>query len=151
MQHSYISSEEDEAEHEEEDTWPSANHSKSQKKELDEFDLAYGRQLQSPILGYHCQFPDLPTSCIPPTILDTSLLHIPVYAHLKIYDLKPVRLPEAPSILSALQLQFSEGTVLSKSSREMSTARLSEENGVSTLCNARNNIKITNKKQRAEM
>jgi len=139
-------------EHEAQDGF-SANHSES-RKELDELDLVYGKKLRSPILGYHCQFPDLPTSCIPSITLDTSLLHvrfndmhslqglhkifqfylfaygsfatdylstiiidsfaiyifylqIPIYAHLKVYDPKPVRLPEAPSIMSALQLQFS--------------------------------------------
>ncbi|XP_018315858.1 chymotrypsin-1 [Mycetomoellerius zeteki] len=119
---------------------PSANHS---RKELDEFDLIYGRKLCSPILGYNCQLPDLPTSSIPSTTLDTSLLHIPIYAHLKIYSLEPVRLPEPPSILSSLQLQFSEGTILSKSSREISlTARLSEENGIFASCSARNSKKL---------
>ncbi|XP_070154802.1 uncharacterized protein [Polyergus mexicanus] len=110
---------------------PFINHSESKKK-LDQFDVNYGKELQSPILGYRYQLPNLPTSYIPSTTLDTSLLHIPVYAHLKVYDLKPVRLPEIPSILSALHLQFSEDNVLSKSSREISsTARISEEDRVS--------------------
>lgn len=51
------------------------NHSESKKK-LDQFDIAYNRELQSPILGYHYQLPDLPTSYISTTILDTSLLHV---------------------------------------------------------------------------
>lgn len=54
---------------------PSANHLEL-REELDEFDLVYGRKLRSPILGYNCQLPDLPTSCVPSTILDTSLLHV---------------------------------------------------------------------------
>ncbi|KYQ59496.1 Chymotrypsin-1 [Trachymyrmex zeteki] len=135
----FINNAEKEAECEIQDA-PSANHS---RKELDEFDLIYGRKLCSPILGYNCQLPDLPTSSIPSTTLDTSLLHIPIYAHLKIYSLEPVRLPEPPSILSSLQLQFSEGTILSKSSREISlTARLSEENGIFASCSARNSKKL---------
>ncbi|XP_011871420.1 PREDICTED: uncharacterized protein LOC105563986 isoform X2 [Vollenhovia emeryi] len=144
MQHADISS----GEEAESQDASFAEHSESREK-LDEFDLVYGKQLQSPILGHHYQLLDLPTSCIPSTILDTSLLHIPVYAHLKVYDVKPVRLPEPPSILSALQLQLSEGTALSKSPREMpSTARLSEDDGVSGSCSARNTVKITNKKRR---
>lgn len=51
-----------------------ANHSESRER-LDEFDLACGKKLQSPILGRHYQL-DLPTSCLPATILDTSLLHV---------------------------------------------------------------------------
>ncbi|XP_036145779.1 uncharacterized protein LOC105828449 isoform X2 [Monomorium pharaonis] len=125
------------------------NHSES-GEELDEFNQ--GRQLRSPILGHQCQLPDLLTCCVPSTILDTSLLYIPIYTHLKIYDLKPVQLPEPPSILPALQLQFSEGTMLSKSSKEISsTARLSEEDGISALCVSARNSKIANKKRRAEM
>lgn len=54
---------------------PLINHSES-KKELDEFNTVYGRELQSPILGYHYQLPDLPTSYVPSTTLDTSLLHV---------------------------------------------------------------------------
>ncbi|KAL0109928.1 hypothetical protein PUN28_013522 [Cardiocondyla obscurior] len=109
------------------------NQSESEEK-LDKYNLFFGKQLQSPILGYHYQLLDLPTNCIPSTTLDTSLLHIPVYAHLKIYDIKPVHLPKAESILSALQLQLSEYTVLSKSSKEISsTTRLSEENELSAL------------------
>jgi len=54
---------------------PFRNHSESKKK-LDQFDVAYSRELQSPILGYHYQLPDLPTSYVPSTILDTSLLHV---------------------------------------------------------------------------
>ncbi|KAL6428321.1 hypothetical protein ACFW04_008548 [Cataglyphis niger] len=85
---------------------PFINHSESKRK-FDQFDVNYGKELQFPILGCHYQLPDLPTSYVPSTILDTSLLHIPVYTHLKVYDLKPVRLPEIPSILSALHLQLS--------------------------------------------
>ncbi|XP_011164416.1 WD repeat-containing protein on Y chromosome-like [Solenopsis invicta] len=148
MSYSGISNGEEAERHEISDLSTSSRSHSESKDEFDEFDL--GRKLQSPILGHHCQLPDLPTSCVPSTILDTSLLHIPVYAHLKVYDLKPVQLPQVPSILSALQLQFSEGTVLSKSSREISsTARLSEDQ-LSALCSARNS-KIVNKKRRAEM
>lgn len=42
----------------------------------DQFDLVYGRKLKSPVLGHHYQSPDLPTNYLPPTILDTSLLHV---------------------------------------------------------------------------
>ncbi|XP_072755564.1 uncharacterized protein [Anoplolepis gracilipes] len=123
------------------------NHSESERKKLDQFDVAYGRELQSPILGYRYQLPDLPTNHVPSTILDTSLLHIPVYTHLKVYDLKPVQLPEIPSILSALHLQFSEDTVLSKSSREISsTARISEEGRVSASRSVRDSTKRAHKK-----
>ncbi|XP_011062169.1 PREDICTED: uncharacterized protein LOC105150644 isoform X3 [Acromyrmex echinatior] len=59
---------------------------------------------------------------------------IPIYTHLKTYDLKPVCLPEPPSILS---LQFLEGTILSKSSKEILTARLSEEDDILALCSTR--------------
>ncbi|CAL1683360.1 unnamed protein product [Lasius platythorax] len=112
---------------------PFVNHLESERK-LDPFDVVYGRELQSPILGDRYQLPDLPTCYVPSTTLDTSLLHIPIYAHLKVYDLKPVRLPETPIILSALHLQFSsEDTAPSKSSKEISsTARISEEDRVST-------------------
>lgn len=51
------------------------NHSES-RQEFDKFNSVYGKKLQSPILGYHYQLLDLPTSCIPSTILDTSLLHV---------------------------------------------------------------------------
>lgn len=54
---------------------PFINHSESKKK-LDQFNIAYGRTLQSPILGYHYQLPDLSTSYVPSTTLDTSLLHV---------------------------------------------------------------------------
>jgi len=64
-------SNEEEVDHEAQDA-SFANHSESTK----ELDLIYGRKLHSPILGYHCQFPDLPTSCIPSITLDTSLLHV---------------------------------------------------------------------------
>ncbi|XP_011062167.1 PREDICTED: uncharacterized protein LOC105150644 isoform X1 [Acromyrmex echinatior] len=127
MQHSDIFSEE--AECKVQDA-PSANYS---GKEI-ELNLIYGRKLCSPILGYNYQLPDLSTNCISPTILDTSLLHIPIYTHLKTYDLKPVCLPEPPSILS---LQFLEGTILSKSSKEILTARLSEEDDILALCSTR--------------
>ncbi|XP_011647116.1 uncharacterized protein LOC105433472 [Pogonomyrmex barbatus] len=130
---------------------PSINHSET-KESSHESDLIYGKKLQSPILGYHHRLPDLPTNSIPLTTLDTSLLHIPVYAHLKIYDLKPVQLPEAPSILSTLHPQFSEGTMLNESSKEISsTARLSEEDGVSASYSARSSTKIANKKRQTEM
>ncbi|KYM87782.1 hypothetical protein ALC53_03217 [Atta colombica] len=129
MQHSDIFSEESECEVQD---VPSTNHS---EKEI-EFNLIYDRKLCSPILGYNFQLPDLSTSCIPSTTLDTSLLHIPIYAHLKIYDLKPVCLPEPSSILSSFIMQL-EDTILSKSSREISlTARLSEKDDISALCSA---------------
>lgn len=53
----------------------SINHLKSQEK-YDQSNLVYGRKLQSPILGYNYQLPDLSTNCVPATTLDTSLLHV---------------------------------------------------------------------------
>ncbi|XP_025156257.1 WD repeat-containing protein on Y chromosome-like isoform X2 [Harpegnathos saltator] len=76
-------------------------------KEPDQSDSVYGKNLRFPILGYRYELPDLPTSYVPSITLDTTLLHIPVYTHLKIHDLKPVRRPKPPSILSTLHLQFS--------------------------------------------
>ncbi|XP_020285203.1 WD repeat-containing protein on Y chromosome [Pseudomyrmex gracilis] len=114
----------------------------------DQFDLVYGRKLKSPVLGHHYQLPDLPTNYLPPTILDTSLLHIPVYAHLKVYDLEPVRLPEMPSILSSLcndVMQSSENTVRSKSSK-VSTARMSEEDKISASHSVHGGAKSAHKK-----
>lgn len=54
---------------------PFINHSESKRK-FDQFDVNYGKELQFPILGCHYQLPDLPTSYVPSTILDTSLLHV---------------------------------------------------------------------------
>lgn len=54
---------------------PFINHSESKKK-LDQFDVNYGKELQSPILGYRYQLPNLPTTYLPSTTLDTSLLHV---------------------------------------------------------------------------
>ncbi|KMQ89103.1 out at first protein [Lasius niger] len=53
---------------------PFVNHLESERK-LDPFDVVYGRELQSPILGDRYQLPDLPTCYVPSTTLDTSLLH----------------------------------------------------------------------------
>lgn len=54
---------------------PFVNHLESERK-LDPFDVVYGRELQSPILGDRYQLPDLPTCYVPSTTLDTSLLHV---------------------------------------------------------------------------
>lgn len=45
-------------------------------KELNQCDLVYGKSLQSPILGYRYELPDLPTSYVPSITLDTTLLHV---------------------------------------------------------------------------
>lgn len=52
------------------------NHLKSQDEEYDQSDIIYGRKLQSPILGYNYQLPNLSTNYVPVTTLDTSLLHV---------------------------------------------------------------------------
>ncbi|XP_032682156.1 WD repeat-containing protein on Y chromosome-like [Odontomachus brunneus] len=110
-------------------------------EETDQFDSVYGKNLRSPILGYHYELPDLPTSYVPSITLDTALLHIPVYTHLKIHDLKPVKRPKTPSILSALHLQFSEDA--RKFSREVSSiARASEEDTTSASYSIRDDVKI---------
>lgn len=45
-------------------------------EETDQFDLVYGKNLRSPILGYRYELPDLPTSYVPSITLDTALLHV---------------------------------------------------------------------------
>lgn len=57
------------------------------------------------ILNSSYQIPDIPKKYIEPIILDTSLPYIPVYIHLKTYDLKPLEKPQTPSILSELRLR----------------------------------------------
>ncbi|XP_043252503.1 WD repeat-containing protein on Y chromosome-like [Colletes gigas] len=65
-----------------------------------------GESLKPPILGSSYRVPDIPKKCIEPMILDTSLPYIPVYTHLKIYDLKPVERPNTPPTLSELRLKI---------------------------------------------
>lgn len=45
-------------------------------KELNQFDVIYGKSLRSPILGYCYKLPSLPTSYVSSIILDTTLLHV---------------------------------------------------------------------------
>ncbi|XP_076181928.1 uncharacterized protein LOC143154048 [Ptiloglossa arizonensis] len=68
--------------------------------------ILYGESLKAPILGHSYRVPDIPKKYIEPTILDTSLSYIPVYAHLKTYDLKPVERPSTPCTLTELRLKI---------------------------------------------
>lgn len=47
-----------------------------ENKKTDQSDSVFGKNLRSPILGYHYELPDLPTSYVPSITLDTSLLHV---------------------------------------------------------------------------
>ncbi|KAK2581889.1 hypothetical protein KPH14_002349 [Odynerus spinipes] len=79
--------------------------------------LLQGNKLKAPILSNGYRIPDLPRNRLVPTILDTSLSCIPIYAHLKTYDLKPVERPPTPPILTNLRAKFREGTESNKSSK----------------------------------
>ncbi|XP_017793189.1 PREDICTED: WD repeat-containing protein on Y chromosome-like [Habropoda laboriosa] len=68
--------------------------------------LIYGNGLKPPILGSSYRVPDIPTKYIEPTVLDTSLPYIPVYTHLKMYDLKPIKRTSTPPLLSELRLKY---------------------------------------------
>ncbi|CAK9825592.1 hypothetical protein ANTRET_LOCUS3568 [Anthophora retusa] len=70
--------------------------------------LIYGNVLKPSILGSSYRVPDIPTKYIEPAVLDTSLPYIPVYAHLKIYDLKPVKRIPTPPLLSELRLKYEQ-------------------------------------------
>ncbi|XP_076385078.1 uncharacterized protein LOC105663280 [Megachile rotundata] len=61
----------------------------------------------SAILGRFYRAPDVPKRYAEPTILDTSLPYIPIYTHLKMYDLESIERPKTPPILNDLRLKFS--------------------------------------------
>ncbi|KAG7204489.1 hypothetical protein KM043_004919 [Ampulex compressa] len=66
-------------------------------------DFVRGKRLTEPVLGNFYRIPDLPTSYVEPTVLDTSLPHIAIYAHLKVHAPRPVQRPQIPSILTVLR------------------------------------------------
>ncbi|XP_031846185.1 uncharacterized protein LOC116432874 [Nomia melanderi] len=105
---------------------------------------SYGRNLEAAIQANFYKIPDIPKKYIEPIILDTSLPYIPLYAHLKTYDLKPVKRPKTPPLLYALRSKTlskddTESCLSSKTSpltegiytRESSGTPMSKENGKS--------------------
>ncbi|CAK9805898.1 hypothetical protein ANTPLA_LOCUS4708 [Anthophora plagiata] len=70
--------------------------------------LIYGNSLEPSILDSSYQVPDIPTKYIEPAVLDTSLPYIPIYAHLKMYDLKPIKRISTPPLLSELRLKYEQ-------------------------------------------
>ncbi|XP_054004109.1 WD repeat-containing protein on Y chromosome-like isoform X2 [Hylaeus anthracinus] len=85
----------------------------------------YGKSLRPPILGSFYRVPDISKKYIEPTILDTSLSYIPVYEHLKMYDLKPVERPNTPPTLSELRSKVLEDNESCLSSKAPLTGRTS--------------------------
>ncbi|XP_026669932.1 WD repeat-containing protein on Y chromosome-like [Ceratina calcarata] len=106
-----------------------------------------GNVLRSPILGSSYRVPDIPKKYIEPTILDTSLPYIPVYAYLRTHDLKPIVRPPTPPILSELRWKchFRDDTTESYGSFKTSpsTARTSKGRSSVTikLCENQRNLK----------
>ncbi|XP_076670296.1 uncharacterized protein LOC143369796 [Andrena cerasifolii] len=84
----------------------------------------YGKSLTTPILGSFVPVSDVPKKYVEPTVLDTSLSHIPTYTHLKMYDLKSVARPKTPPVLLALRSKFLNGTESRLSSK---TSLLTEQ------------------------
>ncbi|XP_012236496.2 uncharacterized protein LOC105680272 [Bombus impatiens] len=87
----------------------------------------YGNGLESPILGSSFRVPDIPKRYIEPIALDTSLPYIPVYMHLKTYDLKSIERPSTPPILTELRLKCQNDAESCKSSKALPSSRRSSK------------------------
>ncbi|XP_076303749.1 uncharacterized protein LOC143221947 [Lasioglossum baleicum] len=86
--------------------------------------FSYDRRLRTSITESFLRDLDIPEDSIEPIILDTSLPYIPIYAHLKMYDLKPIERPKTPPLLAILRSK----ALSSRENAELLTERTEETN-----------------------
>ncbi|XP_076641537.1 uncharacterized protein LOC143352712 [Halictus rubicundus] len=65
--------------------------------------FSYDKDLRTSIRESFLRVLDIPEDSIEPVVLDTSLPYIPIYAHLRTYDLKPIERPKTPPLLVTLR------------------------------------------------
>ncbi|XP_078048067.1 uncharacterized protein LOC144475735 [Augochlora pura] len=63
----------------------------------------YDKGIRTPIRNSFLNVFDIPDESIEPVILDTSLPYIPIYTHLRTYNLKPIERPKTPPMLTMLR------------------------------------------------
>ncbi|XP_076376219.1 uncharacterized protein LOC143259148 [Megalopta genalis] len=96
----------------------------------------YDKALRTPIRKSFLKAFDIPNESVDPVILDTSLPYIPIYTHLKTYNLKPIERPKTPPMLSMLRskaLDRNDDELYSPSEIPPSTEQVSRKGSFSTL------------------